>query len=483
MSLVYEPQPTVPPSLHSLVVDVDVERGAGAVHVHVTDTRPEALAAFGARDAAHGTLLAHDVWRVGLRAVLGAQRIAEESSFDGAARRVVDELERRLAEHAIQQERALRSELDRHLDPKRGTLPQRLDAFGREGGELTLALGRGLDPATRDSAAARFLASLREELSRAQGERLKQLDVVSRALDTTDPASPLSRLMAESRRSNDQLLRAINPASKGSALAVLKRSILEVFEQQHRDQSRAFEAFASEQVRGLTEVRDKLAKLDERRRIEAKTAQGGFAFEEIVEAELRRLVGLGALSVEAVTRTPGRSKRKVGDLVVRFTRESPFEGSGVVVEIKRDRSYRERNALDEIEEARQNRAMPVGLVVFAASHAPPGMDGLRRIGNDVLVVFDPETPSTRAYLEAALVLSLALAARKKGSAEQVAQRDALGDIEARVVKEVERHEAMRAQVRKILDAASELETMLGASDKLLRGLVGDAKKTLRALGV
>lgn len=72
-------------------------------------------------------------------------------------------------------------------------------------------------------------------------------------------------------------------------------------------------------------------------------------------------------------------------------------------------------ALDELRDARANRDAGSGVFVLARSHVRPGFAPFARYGQDVLVVWDHEDPSSDARLEAALMLGVALAVRTQYS--------------------------------------------------------------------
>jgi hypothetical protein len=62
----------------------------------------------------------------------------------------------------------------------------------------------------------------------------------------------------------------------------------------------------------------------------------------------------------------------------------------VVCEAKARKGYTERDALEEIARARKNRDAQVGLVVMDRATAPEGVEALRRVADDVLVLWDAD---------------------------------------------------------------------------------------------
>jgi hypothetical protein len=80
----------------------------------------------------------------------------------------------------------------------------------------------------------------------------------------------------------------------------------------------------------------------------------------------------------------------------------------VAVEAKEDKSYDLAKALQEIEEARQNREAEIGLFVFSKATAPPGLAPFARHGKHVIVVWDRDDPATDIYLRVGLSVAKAL---------------------------------------------------------------------------
>src|SRR5206468_9209025 len=134
-----------------------------------------------------------------------------------------------------------------------------------------------------------------------------------------------------------------------------------------------------------------------------------------------------------------RTRCKKGDLVVRFTDESVFDGAGVVFEAKRDASYTAQHALEELDTARANRDACAGVFVMAKSHSVDGFPRFSRYGSNVLVIWDEADPTTDAYLHAAILLGMALVTRGIGNQGDL---EALRDIEGRIEDELRRMEKM-----------------------------------------
>jgi hypothetical protein len=114
-------------------------------------------------------------------------------------------------------------------------------------------------------------------------------------------------------------------------------------------------------------------------------------------------------------------------VVVDFTSESRFAGSRVVIEAKNRQGMTEKKALEELALARQIRGAQVGVFVLssAAVGERSGFPAFTRCGCDILVQWNPDEPASDAYLHAAVLLAMALAARL----QQGAAVDELREIE------------------------------------------------------
>jgi hypothetical protein len=64
-----------------------------------------------------------------------------------------------------------------------------------------------------------------------------------------------------------------------------------------------------------------------------------------------------------------------------------------------------------MDEARKNRDAQLGVFVFSKQTAPEGLMPFSRYGDDLVVVWDAEEPSTDLYLSAAYSVARALAVR------------------------------------------------------------------------
>jgi len=521
----------------ALTVLVDAD--ANAVEAHIRDHRADALAVFAPLNETQRTGLVTDAWTIGLRALMNAYKQAEESRLQDIGKTLKEDLEQQLDAYVERQQAAMQQALARYFDPHDGQAVVRLDEFLRDGGAVTQtmdrflapehgqlaqtlarALGesspllrrlsptdsegvvclleaklrevlaanqaevaRALDPVAEDGAVARFLRALRLELEKADDDRCKQLELATKALDANDENSLLSRLMRETSAAKTTFLAAMNPELPHSPMAVLKTTLSNLLAEHAKSQEEAMVLLQERQAKFEQHVSESLVRLEERKRGDAKCARGGFDYEDAVLRFVQRAVQGAPIEVDTTAKTVGAKPNcKVGDQVLRFTAESIYAGSTLVVEAKRDASYTVSTALAELQVARGNRSAAAAVFVLARSHASAAFPVFACYGQDILVVWDDEDETTDPYLHAAILLGLALASRQRRP-DDAGDVQALADIEHRIQKELERLGKMRKLAESIKDDADKLGEEVRKGGNALDLLLRKAKATLKALHV
>ncbi|MBK6689483.1 MAG: hypothetical protein IPG45_33765 [Deltaproteobacteria bacterium] len=511
---------------------------AEEVALDLRDRRPDSIALFGDLEEPARDQLAHDAWAIGLRALSNAHQAAQESKLKDVGTALLGDIDKQLKVYVEQQQQTIGAVLTRFFDPEDGQVTQRLSAFvddqgvlarqlqkflGTQGSVLaeTLAkqvgetsplfkklsptdstglvkvleaqlravmgeghaeLVRALDPLAEDGAVARFLKSLREELKGADEDRQRQLSAALAALDANDEQSLLSRLVRETERSRRAVLSAVNPEDPASPMAMLKTSLSKLLQEQSVSQLVLVKRQEERQVQFEKEVREALVRIETKRTQELRTTRGGLVFEDAVIAFVRSATQGAPCVFEATGATAGMGRSKKGDAVVRFTQESAFAGAGVVFEAKRDASYSVQRALDELDAARKNRDAAAGVFVMARSHASDVFPRFARYGNNVLVLWDDQDPSTDAYLHAAVLLGVGLVTRTKTVGNE-GDINALRDIEKRIEDELARLEKMEKHSENIRKNVDGISDEIRKAQKKLDLLLGNARSTLTALNV
>lgn len=524
---------------HVTTLSADIAVTGDVVNARIVDGRHDAVAAFAPLTEAQRRGLAVDAWSIGLRALVNAHRHAEEARLADVGKTLIEDIDEQLKSYVERQQTAFLHTLGKYFDPHDGQVVARLEGFLRDEGELartmarflspedgelakTLArelgenspllrrlsptdgegilalleqrvhevlqanqaeLARALDPTAEDGAVARFLRTLRKEMAKADDDRNKQLALATKALDANDKNSAVSRLMRETSEARKAFVSAMNPEVAGSPMAVLKTALTTLLQTHAKSQQEAMKAFQERQTKLDTEIREALARLEERKRGDAKSTRGGFTFQDAVVSFVTQAV-VGAPVVVDVTgnSTGARPNCRVGDQVVRFNAESAFAGAAFVVEAKRDASYTVTKALQELEVARSNRDAGIGVFVLARSHAPAGFPSFARHGSDILVVWDDSDEATDPYLHAAILLAFGLTTRRKRP-EDAGDIKALADIEHRIQAELARLDRMRKLSESIRKNAEELGEEIRKGGDKLGLLLRNAKSTLKALDV
>jgi len=521
----------------ALAIDVQVD--AATLEASICDSRSDVVASLSPLDEAQRRCFVTDAWTVGVRAIMNAHRNAEESRLADVGKTILADLDKELDTHVVRQRDLFVEMLKRYFDPNDGQVAQRIDGFVKDGGQLTramekylapehgalartlaeqlgenspllkrlsptdhegivhvlearicealeqnqLSLAKALDPLTEDGHVARFFRALRTDLEKADNDPTKQLTAVTKALDANDEASLLSRLMRETQSAHLAFSHAMNPDEPGSPLAVLKSSLASLLESQGKSQAEALAALEERRQKLDQYIRESVARLEERRRGDARCARGGNTFQDNGLNFVQRAVLGAPIVVDNLGGIVGaRPGSKVGDQLLRFNDESVFAGAALVVEMKHDASYTVTRALAELEVARSNRTAQVGLFVMAKSHAPAGFPPMARYGQDILITWDDEDDSTDPYLHAGIILGLALASRQRRPIDE-GDIKALADVEHRIQTELKRHDSMKKLAERIRKDAEELGEELRKGGDKLTLLLRNAKATLKALNV
>ena len=291
-------------------------------------------------------------------------------------------------------------------------------------------------------------ASVREAGNALVGEVRELLSARVAEFSLDDEQSAMSRLSKMLSATSEQIGKNLTLDDEGSALFRLKRELSFTIDRLVRDN-----------VEFQSQVREALARLDTRRKDDARTPQHGVEFEErlgaLLAGEAQRLGDL----YEATGDTTGQIKNcKVGDHVVELGLESAAAHARVVWEAKDRSGYSLRAALEEICEARRNRQAQVGVFIFSKRTAPEGLEPLQRHGTDILVAWDAEDPAADLVVRAAYSLARALAVRERRSDRQ--SQAALAEIE-RAARGIEK------QIGYLEDVRKWAETVKGHGDKIL----------------
>jgi hypothetical protein len=394
--------------------------------------------------------------RLGVLALRQASGALDAQTIQREGDRLLGQVRELLTDRTGSMTEGVTKLLSLYFDPKSGSLPQRLERLTQRDGELETLLTKHLDG--ERSVLAQTLAlhvgkqsPLFKLLSPEQSDGLVsslartidralagQTEAVLGQFSLDRPDSALRRLLEEVATENgklrkefandvqaitrefsldheDSALRRLSTAIDKTCKAVQTSLTLDDKESPlyrlRREMHDVLEGLAKSNAQFQSEVRASLEAMKARREEAARSTRHGVTFESCVGdfllSEAKRLGDL----YEAVGATKGQIDRKTGDHVLELGSESGAPGARIVCEAKARKGYTERDALEEIARARKNRDAKVGLLVMERGSAPAGIEVLRRIGDDVLVVWDPEDVTSELALRLAVSVARALCVR------------------------------------------------------------------------
>lgn len=157
---------------------------------------------------------------------------------------------------------------------------------------------------------------------------------------------------------------------------------------------------------------------------------------------------------------------KKGDHLLTLGVDSAAPGAKIAVEAKEDRGFNLATALDDIEQARQNREAQVGIFVFSKKTAPAGLTPFARHGKHIVLVWDREDQTSDVFLQAGVSVAKALVVRERLSQEKSKDSLALKAAIAAISKEI----ASLAQISKWA------QTIKANGDKIGKKADGMAKR-------
>jgi len=362
--------------------------------------------------------------RLGVLALRMASGHLDTTSIRQAGDALVTQLREILASRATEMTEKLATTLQAHVGADDSVLAKAMATHLGQGSPVFKLLSP--DDATG------LRAQLAKTIEDALSDQRKQ---ILREFSMDHEGSALRRLLGEFSLDRD-----------GSALARLKKEVLGTIDKLSRDN-----------VEFQSQVRETLARIDTRKKEEARTTRHGIAFEEhlgaLLAEEAQRLGDL----YEATGDVTGAIKLcKKGDYVVQLGADAAAAHARIVWEAKEKQAYSVRAALEEIEEARRNRQAQVGVFVYSRKTAPEGLESLQRHGMDVVAVWDADDPASDLVVRAAYSLARALAVRERASGESLA---ALGELE-QAARGVER------QISYLDDVRKWAETVKGHGEKI-----------------
>ncbi|MEL7489511.1 MAG: hypothetical protein AAGJ73_02235 [Pseudomonadota bacterium] len=425
--------------------------------------------------------LALTALRIGVLALKQAQGQIDATRVRDEGERLLTEMGSALSAHRETVSTEINRTLKDYFDPQSGRFAERVERLVKKDGDLERALReqvagdgsslvktlsdytgpespimRAIDPTSEnglaqsvaksveESAAAQTEAILKEfsldhdnsALSRtireltqkhgAAGEALQKqvADAVSEfSLDREDSA--LSRLVQRVDRAQKLINDEFSLDRDGSALARMRKEMLD-----------QIEAFAMKQTTFQADVMERLTEMAARKAEALRSTAHGDDFEATLLSFVQEIAQKADDIATPVGATTGVIRNcKKGDIVIEIGPENRAAGAKIVIEAKQDASYTVQKAREEIETGRKNRSADIGLFVFSKRTAPEGLDPLRRIDNDIFIIWDEEDEASDWILRAAISLAKAMAVR---AGEDAAGKAADFDAIEKAVRAVEK---------------------------------------------
>jgi hypothetical protein len=357
----------------------------------------------------------------------------------------------------------IESLLSKHLDGERSTVAQTLaQQVGEQSaifkllsptqaGGLVATLSSAIDGALRvqrdevlrefsrdrpESALSRLLGDITSANGKLRGELAGDISAVANALSLDNEQGSLSRFVGRVEKAQRSILDQFSLDCEGSAIRRLSSALDDTratveksltlndksspLSRIREELMGAVTAFSVSNAQFQSDVRTTLETFRVRREESARSSAHGHTFEYAVEELLQMEARRGGDVCERLAGTPGREGRKVGDYVMTLGPDSAAAGTRVVFECKAEKGYTEAKALEELALARKNREAQVGVFIVARDSAPEGFEPLRRIGADLLVIWDAEDPATDVYLRAAFSIARALVVKQHAESGRAA---------------------------------------------------------------
>jgi hypothetical protein len=164
-------------------------------------------------------------------------------------------------------------------------------------------------------------------------------------------------------------------------------------------------------------------------------------------------------NVRAVVGNVARSKK--GDYVLTLGQTSGAPGKRIVIEVKKERDYRLKDAIDELKEAKENREAAVGVFVFGKGYEPAEVGDFHRLGQDFYVTVDQDALAkgqSPLFLETAYKVARALlvTSARKEEAKEIDVERVRREIES-AVQSVERLSDLATKARTISSSSRFIE--------------------------
>lgn len=274
------------------------------------------------------------------------------------------------------------------------------------------------------------------------------------------PASPFAKVLDPASR--DGVILRLQEAVKREVEAQVQK-VVEQFSLDS-DQSglsrmrsvlqQRLDAMKDENAKFFAEMKEAMGVEAGRRQEAEKGTEKGREFEVALYdhvARIGRELGDATENVRSIVGAVARSK--VGDYVIMLGDTSAAPEKNIVIEAKKDSSYRMKDAGDEMVAAKENREAEVGIFAFAKGYEPPEVGDFLRVGSDFFVTVDEDDLAAGrplVFLEAAYKIARAsiVASSRKDETEGIDLDKVKQEIES-LIRELERFAEMSTKATTI----------------------------------
>jgi hypothetical protein len=313
---------------------------------------------------------------------------------------------------------------------REGRLPQTLERFLGDRGQLNKFISDLFDESKRDSAIGRMRHLLGTYFD-GDASRLAQL---------------------------------LDPTRLGSPLHQFRNEMTQGFEKLH-ERLAALEA--AQQARGAER---------------AKSAAKGTDFEDLLEAMLGDTArGAGDLVERTGALSGDVMRSKKGDFLLTIDPQWCHGADLRVVIEAKNRRLSWREIREELDAAKRNRGAAMALAVFTPEHAPAGIDPFDVRYGHVFCVVDPEQPDDAA-LGAAVRLARLYAVATLAERQDTVDVTRVLACVAAIKTELEALRRLKTQLTSIRNTAGDVSVGLDHLRDAISARVADAESQLRAGG-
>ena len=310
------------------------------------------------------------------------------------------------------------------------------------------------------SALSRLVRQIADQQGKLRAEFAEDIEEVVRQFSLEEDDSALSKLVNQVEDASRDMSEQFSLDHEQSALSRLKRELSGSIEQLNRQQQEFQE-----------KVIETLATMAGKKEAEDRGVAHGYVFEdEVARVVQREAEGAHDLFERTGNTTGAIRHNKKGDMVVTLGPDHAAAGRRVVVEAKEDASYTDSKAISELDEARKNRGADVGVLVLSRRVAGDGA-AFRRYGENILVVWDAEDPSTDVFVHAALSVARAMIV-KRGATDELEEVDvpAMEKALANIEKKLGKLDQVRKWTETIENNAKQI---LASTDETKRAVLKD----------